>query len=189
MENIDILNFSMQKTLSFVIGGKKMTEQNTIEDKLKDTLSGDLLTNALDLVDYLKKNEMSNGTEPGDTRFYYKGELMCILIFFKDENHPSGGGLMIFDCPLTEHEDFSIDKSVKEFVWDNIHNCGSCGGSCDHKERGATKVVFGKEYENLCSSEIAFFDPDAEAIVKIKKLMDLWKFKIDNIPGYSSHDR
>lgn len=153
-----------------------------IEDKLKSNLDGELLTNALDLVDYLKNRGMTNGTEPGDTRFYYKGELMCIFIPFE-------GGLMIFDCPLTECEDFPISSSVMAFVQTNIHKCGSCGGKCDHEQRDATKVIFGKEYDHLCSSEVAFFDPDAEAVKKIKKLMDLWIFKVDNINGYSSQDR
>jgi len=165
-----------------------MSEQKTIENMLKDNLSGDLLANALDLVDYLKKNGMTNGTNPGDTRFYYKGELMCIFITFKNEHNPSGG-LMIFDCPLTGHEGFPIEESVQEFVRAHVNKCGSCGGDCGHEQRGATKVIFGKEYDNLCSSEVAFFDPDAEAVEKIKKLMDLWKFKIDTIAGYSSQDR
>ena len=164
-----------------------MSEQKTIENMLKDNLSGDLLANALDLVDYLKKNGMTNGTD-GDTRFYYKGELMCIFITFKNEHNPSGG-LMIFDCPLTGHEEFPLNEDIQEFVRAHVNKCGSCGGNCGHEQRGATKVIFGKEYDNLCSSEVAFFDPDAEAIEKIKKLMGLWKYKIDNIAGYSSQDR
>ena len=165
-----------------------MSEPKTIENKFKDTLSGDLLTNALDLVDYMRKIGMMNGEDSGDDRFYYKDELMCIFITFKDDMNPSGG-LMIFDCPLTGHDGFPLDESVQEFVRAHVNKCGSCGGNCGHKERGATKMIFGKEYDNLCSSEIAFFSPNAEAFEKIKKLMDLWKYKIDNIAGYSSQDR
>ena len=165
-----------------------MAEHKTIEENLKDALSGDLLANALDLVDYLKKIGMTNGTEPGDTRFYYKGELTCIFITFNDENS-SSGGLMIFDCPLSGHDDFPVDESVQEFVRAHVNKCGGCGGDCGHEQRGATKIIFGKEYDNLCSSEVMFINPDAGAVAKIKKLMDLWKYKIDNSAGYSSQSR
>ena len=163
-----------------------MSEQKTIESNLKDTLSGETLENALDFVAYLKENGM---TDDG-SRFYYKDELMCILILFKDEHNPSGG-LCIFDSPFREHEGFPIDESVKEFARANVKKCENCGsgGSCGHKEQGATKAIFGKEYDNLCSSEIMFVNPDAGGMEKIKKLMDLWKFKLDNIAGYSSQDR
>jgi len=165
-----------------------MSEQKTIENKFKDTLSGDLLANALDLIDYMRKIGMTNGEDSSDDRFYYKDELMCIFITFQDEHNPSGG-LMIFDCPLSGHDGFPIDESVQEFVRTHVNKCGGCGGDCGHKERGATKMIFGTEYDNLCSSEIAFFSPDTEAMEKIKTLMELWKYKIDNIAGYSSQDR
>jgi len=164
--------------------------KNTIENKLKDTLSGELLTNALDLVDYLKKMGMTNGTEPGDTRFYYKGELMCLFMPFEDEWNPDGG-LWIFDGPLNGHDEFPIDESIQEFVRASVKKCENCGGDdgCGHEQRGATKMIFGKEYDNLCSSEVMFADPDVDAMEKIKRLMDLWQYKLDNIVGYSSQDR
>jgi len=71
-----------------------MAEQKTIESSLKNNLSGDVLITALDFVAYLKNIGM---TDDG-ARFYYKDQMMCILIPFKDEHNPSGG-LMIFDCP------------------------------------------------------------------------------------------
>ena len=167
-----------------------MSEQKTIESNLKDNLGGDLLTNALDFVTYMKSIGM---TADDGARFCYKNELMCILIPFKDNNNPSGG-LCICDSPMSEHGDYPIDESVKDFARANVKKCDGCGRGkenvdCGHKERGATKMIFGKEYDNLCSSEIMFINPDTEAVEKIKKLMDLWKYKLDNIVGYSSQDR
>jgi len=157
-----------------------MSEQKPIESKLKDTLSGNLLTNALDFVAYLKKNGMTND----GSRFYYRDELMCILIPFKDEHNPSGG-LCICDSPFREHDGFPIDESVKEFARANVKKCENCGsgGSCGHKEQGATKAIFGKEYDNLCSSEIMFVNPDAGGMEKIKKLMGLWKLSLHQQSG------
>ena len=172
-------------TKTKINGGKTMPENKTIESNLKENLSGELLVNALDFVSYLKSIGM---TTDDSNRFYYKGELMCILVNFKDEKNPFGM-LFICDCPIYEHDGFPIDESVKSFAQKNIQKCRGDKCGCDHKERGATKMVFGKEYNNLCSSEIIFTNPDAEAVEKIKVLMELWKYKLDNIVGYSSQDR
>ena len=163
-----------------------MSEQKTIKNNLKDALSGDPLTNALDFVAYLKNIGMSDD----GARVYYKDQMMCILITFKDTHNPSGG-LCICDCPISEHDGFPIDESVKELVRANVKICESCGsgGDCGHKERGATKAIFSKKYDNLCSSEVMFINPDAREFEKIKVLMDLWKHKIDNVVGYDSQSR
>jgi len=160
-----------------------MSDKKSIESNLKENLSGDALTNALDFVTYLKNMGM---TADDGARFCYKDELMCIIIAFKND---TSSGWFICDCPFREHDGFTIDESIKSFVQANIQKCkgDSCG--CDHGERGATKMIFGKEYDNLCSSEIMFYNPDAEALKKIKVLMEFWKFKLDNIVGYSSQDR
>jgi len=167
-----------------------MSDHKTIENNLKDNLSGDLLMNALDFVTYMKSIGM---TADDGARFCYKNEAMCILIPFKDKDIPSGG-LCICDSPMSEHSGYPIDESVKEYARANVKKCDGCGRGkenvdCGHEERGATKTIFGKEYDKLCSSEIMFFNPDSEDMKKIKKLMDLWKYKLDNVVGYSSQDR
>ena len=150
----------------------KQDSIKTIEEKLNETLSGDLLKNTLDFVAFLKDCGM---TYDNDNRFFYMGAYTYILIFFKDANNPEGI-LCICDCPIREHESFPIDESVKEYVWANVKKCKNCG--CDDKMRGATKAIFGKEFDNLCSSEVTFINPDTESFEKIKTLMELWKYII-----------
>ena len=160
-----------------------MSEQNntnantTVEDKLKDVLSGDALTNALDFVAHLRSIGM---TPDENNRFYFMGEYTCILVFFPHNDFPDGMWF-ICDCPIEEYDGFPLDESLKEFARANVQKCGDgsgCGGDCGHEARRATKKIFGKEYNSLCSSEIQFFDPNAEALVKVKKLMDYWKLMI-----------
>jgi len=140
----------------------------TIEDNIKDVLSGDLLKNALDFVTYLRESGMT----PDGNRFYYMGEMTCIIIWKKDKTNPSGEWF-ICDCPIHGQEGFPIDESVKEYAQANVSICRNCG--CDHEARGVTKTIFGKEFNNLCSSEVIFVNPDAEGLEKIKMLMELWK--------------
>lgn len=157
--------------------------KKSIECNINNNLCGEALTNALDFISYLKRKGM---TADDGARFCYKGQMMCIIIIMKNEKNPNGEWF-ICDCPIYEHAGYPINENVKLFVQENVQKCRSCG--CDHEARGATKIIFGKEYENLCSSEVAFINPDAEALEKIKVLMDLWVYKIDNIVGYNSQDR
>ena len=149
-----------------------MSEQEkkpTIEDGLRKALSGDLLENALDFVAYLKEIGMT--IHPDDpNRFTYMGEYTCILVFFD-------GMLFICDCPICEYDGLPLDVSLQEFALANIKKCEHHDG-CDDKARAATKTIFGKEIDNLCSSEIQFFNLDATGFEKIKKLMDYWKLAI-----------
>jgi len=160
-----------------------MSDKKTVESNLKENLNGDVLTSALDFATFMKNMGM---TADDGARFCYKDELMCIIISYKND---TSGGWCICDCPFHEHDGFTIDENVKNFAQANIQKCRGDVCGCDHKERGATKMIFGKEYDNLCSSEIVFNNPDTEALKKIKILMEFWKFKLDNIDGYSSQDR
>ena len=151
-----------------------MSENNTnltVEEKLKAALSGETLNNALDFVAHLR----AIGMTCEDTRFFYNGLFTCIIIPFEDS-----GKWMICDCPTEEREGFPLDESAKTFALANIKKCDMCGGGgCGHENMNANKTIFGQYIEGLCSSECHFYDPDAEALVQIKKLMDYWKLMID----------
>ena len=153
---------------------KNETVAMEIGDRLKGVLSGDMLTNALDFTAYLNEIGM---TCDKDNRFYYMGEYTCILVFFKDEENPNGLWV-ICDCPIEEYDGFPLGEDLKDFARANVKICtGECG--CPDWPRGGDKAVFGQDYKSICSSEIQFINPDAEALKKVKLLMDYWKLMID----------
>ena len=161
-----------------------------IENKLKESLIGEALKNALDFVSYLRSIGMTTNEDEEGNRFYYKGEIMSIIICWKDDANPSGLWF-ICDAPVSEHEGFPIEECLKEFAWSNVKTCNVFEGNpcgCG-SEPGKSITVFGKDYTNICTSELQFFNPNAEALVKIKKLMDMWIYKINNTVCYSSQDR
>ena len=41
-----------------------------------------------------------------------------------------------------------------------------------HNIRGISKVILGKEFNNLCGSFLGIYDPDADTINSMKKLVD-----------------
>jgi len=142
--------------------------QKTIEEQMKAVLTGGTLTNALDFVAYLKATGMTHN----DNRFSYMGQETCIIIFFEYEGFPEGLWV-ICDCPIDGHDGFPIDDSLQEFARANVKICDKCCG-CP-VPRGGDKMIWGQEYKGLCSSEIQFVNPDADALPKIKIFMELWK--------------
>ena len=155
-----------------------MSEQNinnitpNIEDEISSKLSGDMQKNALDFVAYLRALGMTNHATYSSA-FEYGGKWACILVILDDD-------WMICDNPLTKHyDDFPVDIKLKEFALAHVKKCDMCGGGavdgCGHEDQGANKMIFGKYHENLCSSEVHFFNPDTEALENLKILMQLWK--------------
>jgi len=159
--------------------------QAKIGDKLHRVISGDKLRDAQDFVAYLFSMGMTPlNDEDGNVRFGYKGQLTCIIVYWKD-------CWIICDAPASDSERFRIDEDLKEFAWLHVKTCNVFKGNpcgCG-SEPGKNFTVFGKDYKNICTSELQFFNPDAKILVNVKRLMALWVYKIDNIDGYDSQDR
>jgi len=160
-----------------------MSEQNNvdnrlkIEDELNEALSGDGLKNALDFIAYMKANGMTTHAEH-HSAFEYKGEWVCIVCIIPVDGVP---GWVIFDNPLTsKFDDFPVGDDLKEFAWAHVNICTSCGGSSGcGSQPGRTKIIFGKEFKNICTSDVAFWNPDTDALKKIMQLIDIWKKSVD----------
>ncbi len=144
-----------------------------IEEKLTNALSGDALNNALDFAAFLLEKGMTPDPVLGSSiRFNYMGKETCILVFFKDAANPSGVWV-ICDCPIRVHDGFPLDEELQAFARAHVMICHGEHG-CPGWPRGGDKEVFGQAYASLCSSEIQFINPDADELIKIRKLMDYW---------------
>ena len=149
--------------------------KKTIEQVFKKQLSGDTLKNALDFVAFVRAKGWTND-DKYSSNFYYMGEPAFVLLCFENENYPEGEW-GIYNYPISDYEGFPLDESMKEFLWANVRFCkGQCG--CPNWPRGGNQTVYGKEFESVCSSTIMFPNPDAEALEKIKALMDHWRLII-----------
>jgi len=149
-----------------------MSENNNrtlkIEDEINSKLSGEMQKNALDFVAYMRECGMTNH-ETHKTAFMHNGKWVCILII-------DNGGWTIYDNPLCgRDDDFPVDEHLMEFAWNHVNLCGKCG--CPSKP-GVRKTIFGKEFYNVCTSEVAFRNPDAETLKKVMQLIDIWKKNI-----------
>jgi len=148
-----------------------------LEDAITSSLEGDMQKNALDFVAYLKASGMTPNEEHSSA-FMYSGKWVCILCIIPIDGKPNW---VIFDNPLCGRDvDISVEEDLKEFAWKHVNICTSCGGSCGcGSQPGVRKTIFGKEFENVCTSEVAFWNPDAEALKKVMRLIEIWKNHID----------
>ena len=154
-----------------------MDNMQKFENEINNSLRGDKLKIATDFVTYMKTNGMTAHAEHVGA-FEYKGQWVCIACIIPMDGEPT---MVIFDNPLTKHfDDFPLDESLKDFAWAHVNVCTSCGGSSGcGSQPGQTKMILGKEFTNLCTSEVAFWNPNTEALGKILQMVGLWKEQVN----------
>ena len=149
--------------------------ENSIENIIREKLTGNVQKYALDFVAYLKANGMTAGEEHGAVK--YKNEIVCYC-------HIDGGSEYPSPWTVWSEGDYSkdtTDEKLKEFIWKySINQCGNCGGGC---HPGSKKTIFGKEFDNVCSAAIDFYiyggDTDVECLECLKKVVEIRKRDID----------
>jgi len=154
-----------------------MSGQNepVIEDEMKTKLRGDTLKNALGFVAYVRASGLTNDDEYCNN-FYYLNTPTFVLLCFENENYPEGEW-GIYNSPIRDYEGIPLDEELKEFSRNNVRICtGQCG--CPNWPRGGNQTVFGKEFKSVCSSVVMYPNPDAEALEKIKRIIEYWKLTI-----------
>ena len=139
-----------------------------IEDVINEVLKGESQKNALDFATYLNANEMVVGENHSEVR--YKDEGICYLHIDGSDQVPGPWTIWSDDSKIYENGDISLDEDIKKLAWAHANACGSCGGSCSP---GIRKIIFGKEFNNICTSTFMFTDPDAKALECVKKLLEI----------------
>ena len=140
----------------------------SFEKTIAVTLKGASQERALDFATFLKANGMEAGGENGAVN--YKGNPVAYI-------HMDGMPEMPGPWTVWPEGDFSVvpdgfsfDEALKETAWSNINKCGDCGSNC---APGSRKVIFGREFNNICNSVMAFNDPDDNALACLKKLLEM----------------
>ena len=151
-----------------------------IEDVIGDVLRGDAQKNALDFVSYLRTNEIPLEESESYWDVKYKGKTVCFLLITGSDEAPGPWTIWSAQEPGSwvawpdedggsAHADILTDERTKEIAWNNVNFCASCGGDCSP---GKHKTILGKGFIGVCSSALAFTNPDAEAVRYAKKMVD-----------------
>ena len=176
---IDICFFMNESNREETITAKKI-----VEDVINEALTGEYQKSALELITYLRANEMEIPHGELDTFIWeitFKGELVCYFELSMEcwgvlsaqvpgswINWPEGENNGVYD-------DVNVDEYIKEIAWANVRICENakpdaepCGGECSP---GRYKRILGKEFENVCVSALGLFGTDADKYPDILQCM------------------
>lgn len=155
-----------------------MAEQR-IEEIINDTLMGDTQTNALDFIAFLRAEDIAYNQSGGYLDVHCLGRNVCSVLITGDKDAPGPWTIWSEQEPGTwvtwpdgepggGQAGLPEDAHTREIAWAHVNPCASCGGDCSP---GRRKTVFGRGFDNLCNSALAFTDPDAEALACAKRMV------------------
>jgi len=142
-----------------------MSSQN-FEAAILEVLKGETQKNALDFAAFLRTNDMVAGGKHGEVT--YKGKTFTYIHMDGEPEMPGPWTIWPDGDFSRMPEGFAFDETIKKIAWANVNPCGNCGSKC---APGSRKIVFGKEFDNLCGSVFAFHNPDADTMECVKQLL------------------
>lgn len=152
-----------------------------MEDVIGAVLNGEARRNALDFAAHLRSHGIPLAEAENYWEVAYNGKSVCFLMITGSGDAPGPWTIWSDQEPgswVAWREDGTDrgareirpeDESVRETAWANLNRCASCGGECSPGKR---KTVLGKAFDGLCSSALAFTDPDTEALNCAKRMVD-----------------
>ena len=153
----------------------KMSKR-TIEDIISDVLKGEAKKNASDLVAYLRADgesgEFSIAMHDEKDESGWNVSNLGFIIITGSDDFPGPWTMWIGADNIGQHAEIPADEHIKEFDWEHVSPCGSCGGDCSP---GVRTKIFGKDFENTCQSNLIFVNPDAATVESVKKIIDIRK--------------
>ena len=157
-------------------------DERKIQDYICEELSLDDQKIALDFIECLKKNEIEFIKDNGywkDKIYYlikFKSKCVCYIAIKDPDEKDNLWSIWSDDMGSNWLEEIPLEKGIKETAWKHIDfcgNCGSCGG-------GKRKVIFGKEFDNVCGCTFRIDNPDSDALLFMKKMVQIRKKEILN---------
>lgn len=148
--------------------------QKQIENDIKENLSGEAQTTALEFVGFLRSNNIEFYKDESSCwkdKIYYhikfNGECVA-FISIRDPDEPNNlWTVWSDDCKAFEND--ISDNEIKNTAWSHIDFCGRCG-SCGG---GKTKTVFGKEFKGVCGCTFRIDNPKQSDLPFLKKMVEI----------------
>lgn len=149
-----------------------MTKQ--IETYIEENLSGESKRTALELVEFLRDNELTFYKDTCDCwkdKIYYwvkLGDECVCFIAIKDPDEPDNLWT-IWSDDSSAYEDASVSDEIKNVGWQYVDHCGNCGSCSGGKE----KIIFGKTFSRVCGCTFRIDNATQEDFPFLKTMVDL----------------
>lgn len=142
--------------------------EKTFQERIQETLTGATQQNALAFAAYLDKEGMTvSGGE-----ISYNGYPLCYIHIDGKPEIPGPWTIWSPDGFTATHPNVPMSDDLIKIAHAHANVCGKCGAPC---APGSRKTIFGKEFDNICSSDMMFTDPDAATLECVKKLLEIKK--------------
>ena len=158
-------------------------EYEKITELVRDTFPMDLKGNTLDFLSFLRSNQMVFERIFGywKNQFYwavkYNKEYVCYILLNGIGDEAQFAPLTIWtdDSGSVWYENYPLSDNLKCCAWDNVDCCAHCG-SC---AGGVQKIIFGREFNNVCRTTMRFTNPSQQEFNLIKELVCARKCDIE----------
>lgn len=154
-----------------------------IRDYIDRELSPDEQKIALDFVSYLEANDLTFYKDNSDCwkdKIYYwvKSDEKCVcFIAVKDPDEKDNHWTVWSDDMGSELlETYPVDDRIKELAWNHVSHCGHCG-SCGG---GRRKIIFGREFGDVCGCTFRIDNPTSDDLPFLKKMVEIRIQEIQN---------
>ena len=153
-----------------------MSEQ-IIKKYIGNALVGDKQKNAADFFEYLLASglQFERGQGYWADKLYWickhNDEYICYILINggEDDTEPVGWVIWMDGSGSNCFMDTIPDEHTREVAWKHIDICGNCGG-CKNPG-GSRKTIFGKEFDNVCTTPLRFDNPDVETVECVNRLV------------------
>ena len=131
---------------------------------------------ALEFIEYLESMGCGFYKDDGacwKDKIYYRvklGEKHVCFIAIKDPDEPKNQWTVWSDDMDSDWlANYPVDERTKKFAYkyvDRCDHCGSCGG-------GRHKVIFGKEFNDVCGCTFRIDNPSFDDLFFLKKIAEI----------------
>lgn len=153
-----------------------MMSELKIEEYICRKLSLEEQKIALDFVIFLRDNGMTFYKDDCDcwkNKIYYWVKLddkcVCFVAINDPDENDNNWTVWSEDMGSEWLEKYPDNKEIAEAAWRYIDHCGHCG-SCSG---GRRKIIFGKEFNNVCGCTFRIDNPTFEDLSFFKKMVEI----------------
>lgn len=155
----------------------------TIRDDICENLSLDEQKIALDFIKYLEENGMIFFRDDHgywrDKIYYwikFNNECVCFIAIKNPDEPENHWTVWSDDMKSDELKHSSVSEEIREAAWNHIDFCGRCG-SCGG---GRSRVIFDKEFKNVCGCTFRVDNPQNKDLPFLKEMAEIRKRDIMN---------